>query len=386
LTELESRELLAVSGVNLAAGNAAVQHMTYQALVDGLYQDILNRNPDPAGEAAWINSLQRQNGRNADAVTRAFLNSAERLQLTNSGLGNGTGTGTGIGTTTFMAFGNSLHSITEQAFVDGLYHDVLGRPSDPGGAAFWMNVLQRGYSFNVVTRAFMNSPEAQQLSTYTGIAGNLTSDQLGTVTTAFGNGAQYGLTGNDVANVVGLYQTILNRNPTQTEVNNELRSLSQGTSLGVIRNQLMNSSQAQQFLNTLGVNGSFTNNPQAAQSFISNLYQTIDQTQPDANGLAYYSQLLVNGTNPNAILPAFLGSSAQQQYLFNQLSGTGTNNGGTSGGTTTGGGGTTTNPGGGTTTNPGGGTTTNPGGGTTTNPGGGTTTNPGGGSGTGTPS
>ena len=45
------------------------------------------------------------------------------------------------------------------------------------------------------------------------------------------------------------------------------------------------------------------------------------------NGVAFYSNLLVNGTNPNRILQAFLGSSAQQQFLFNQLSGTVTTTG-----------------------------------------------------------
>ena len=183
-------------------------------------------------------------------MTRAFLNSAERQQSTNTGTTTGT-----AGNTAFFANGQLrafAHRTRRSSTASTTTYSVGSRT--PGVPRSGSNILHRGFSFNDVTRAFLNSSESQQLSTFTGQAGNLTSDQLNTISNAFGTGSQFGLTGNDVANVMSLYQTILNRNPTQTEVNNQLNTLSQGTSLGVVRNQLMNSSESQQFLNGLGVN------------------------------------------------------------------------------------------------------------------------------------
>ena len=53
LTELEGRTLL---DRQRPRGRATLD---LPGAGHGLYQDVLNRAPDPAGEAAWVNALQR---------------------------------------------------------------------------------------------------------------------------------------------------------------------------------------------------------------------------------------------------------------------------------------------------------------------------------------
>ena len=45
--------------------------------------------------------------------------------------------------------------------IDDLYQEVLGRAADPGGQAFWVDMLQTGtMSIGTVVGAIVNSPEA----------------------------------------------------------------------------------------------------------------------------------------------------------------------------------------------------------------------------------
>jgi hypothetical protein len=47
------------------------------AFVDGLYYDVLQRAPDPAGEAAWVNAIEGPSQLLPAKVTFAFLASSE---------------------------------------------------------------------------------------------------------------------------------------------------------------------------------------------------------------------------------------------------------------------------------------------------------------------
>jgi hypothetical protein len=49
------------------------------------------------------------------------------------------------------------------AFVQGLYHSVLGRDAEPAGLAFWVKQLQGGSSQTAVAAGFWTAPEHRQL-------------------------------------------------------------------------------------------------------------------------------------------------------------------------------------------------------------------------------
>jgi uncharacterized repeat protein (TIGR03803 family) len=99
-------------------------------LVIAMYQHYLKRAPDAGGLQTWVNRLV-QSGSIAGTVA-SIVSSPE--YFANQG-----GTNTG--------------------FVNGLYTDVLGRAPDPGGQAFWVEFLNGGGSRNQAPLALQNSKE-----------------------------------------------------------------------------------------------------------------------------------------------------------------------------------------------------------------------------------
>lgn len=101
--------------------------------VDQYYANFLDRPADPASRADWVRAFLE--GRGETRVARDFLTSLEYL-------------GSHAG---------------PQAFVMGLYTDVLGRAPDPIGQAFWERQLQLNpdrETAGLAAQAFLTSPEA----------------------------------------------------------------------------------------------------------------------------------------------------------------------------------------------------------------------------------
>lgn len=96
-----------------------------------LYQATLDRNPDQNGFMAWTDRLG--SGMSLEAVATGFVRSPE-FQNTYGALGNGD-------------------------FVELLYHNVLGRPSNPAGKMRWEQSLDNGASRESVVVGFSNSLE-----------------------------------------------------------------------------------------------------------------------------------------------------------------------------------------------------------------------------------
>jgi uncharacterized repeat protein (TIGR01451 family) len=157
--------------------------------VTHLYSDLLRRQPDALGQAAWSNALD--NGRcSRFQVILAFENSAEYLgnevdavygQLLNRAADPG-------GRSTFINFlqtGGTFEQLqaiiagseeyfqragnpsaaflkagsTNAAFLSALYQDSLGRPLDPGGMAAWGQALASGLTRTQVADAIFTSTE-----------------------------------------------------------------------------------------------------------------------------------------------------------------------------------------------------------------------------------
>ncbi|WP_167646109.1 DUF4214 domain-containing protein [Mameliella alba] len=108
---------------------------TYAGMAFRLYQATLARAPDANGYGYWTEQLA--NGANYFNVIAGFVQSPE-FQAT---------------------YGN----LTDEAFVEMLYQNVLNRASDAAGKAVWMGYLEDGQSREFVVSHFAESPEFKQM-------------------------------------------------------------------------------------------------------------------------------------------------------------------------------------------------------------------------------
>jgi hypothetical protein len=105
--------LLATGTTPLTVASMIWQSAEHRGIeVDSYYQTFLNRAADPAGRQLWINNMV-VNGMTEETVMADFLTSPEFLQ----------------------------DNPPTTPFVDALYQDVLGRAADPTGVSNWLVVL-----------------------------------------------------------------------------------------------------------------------------------------------------------------------------------------------------------------------------------------------------
>jgi hypothetical protein len=100
--------------------------------VDQLYVTYLHRAADAFGRAFWVNSLL--GGASEDQVAEGFLTAAEYRQA---------------------------HAGTD-AYLTGLYADVLGRAPDAAGLDYWQAAAQSGQSPAQLADGFLGSLEADE--------------------------------------------------------------------------------------------------------------------------------------------------------------------------------------------------------------------------------
>jgi hypothetical protein len=96
-----------------------------------LYQAIFLRPPDTSGLTYWLGKMQ--SGTSLVRVAATFAASNE--------------------------FKTRYGSKTNPQFVDLVYENVLGRPADPGGRAYWIKKLDTGTSRGVLITGFSESGE-----------------------------------------------------------------------------------------------------------------------------------------------------------------------------------------------------------------------------------
>ncbi len=96
-----------------------------------LYRAAFLRPPDPRGLAYWVRTVR--SGSDLDAVADVFATSAE--------------------------FRNRYGALSNAAFVDRIYRNVLGRRADDSGAAYWTGRLNAGMNRGEMLLAFAQSTE-----------------------------------------------------------------------------------------------------------------------------------------------------------------------------------------------------------------------------------
>lgn len=166
---------------------------TPQTFVQNLYRELLGREPDAAGDAAWVSYLMgNNNALGRYAVIQRFMNTLEYkvhyimtvyqvflgrtpdaggLQYWIDKMGNpGTpGQHTGSSDEKFIVaaiLGSDEFYIksgnTPQSWINAVYEDVFGRAADGGGLDFWQHELQvRGAGDrDGIVRDLLTAPEA----------------------------------------------------------------------------------------------------------------------------------------------------------------------------------------------------------------------------------
>lgn len=100
--------------------------------VDELYTAILGRPSDPAGRAHWVGLIA--SGSTLERVAAFLYGSDEYYRARGSTVGG---------------------------FVESLYRELLGRPSDPEGHGFWVEAIRRGAARSDVASGFHAAIESR---------------------------------------------------------------------------------------------------------------------------------------------------------------------------------------------------------------------------------
>ena len=115
-----------------------VAHLTDSSEADNrvhavtrLYRAYFLRNPDHSGFTYWMN--RRGEGRTIASISHSFATSSE--------------------------FTNRYGNLSNSAFVDRVYQNVLGRPADSGGLSYWTGRLAAGVPRGQVMASFSQSSE-----------------------------------------------------------------------------------------------------------------------------------------------------------------------------------------------------------------------------------
>jgi hypothetical protein len=149
------------------------------SFVRGLYSDILNRTPSDAEVAGWVSLLN--SGTTRQMVAHSFVESIEHRNVFVNGeymrlLGRPADP---TGLTNFVnlmtaglredqvdadilssaEYATKHGGGSNDAFVDGLYHDELNRAADPAGRAAWLADLSLGIPRFTVALGFAQSHE-----------------------------------------------------------------------------------------------------------------------------------------------------------------------------------------------------------------------------------
>jgi len=247
-------DLLSGEGTLAASFGLTIANQVYR-----FYQSALDRTPDAAGHAAWSERLA--DGESALRVADSFVRSPE--------------------------FTQTYANLSNTEFVELLYRNVLDRDPDAGGLARWTSDLAAGATRSDLLYGFSQSPEF--INSTAVAASNFALDD----------------TASDWADeVYRLYSATLNREPDVNGLQNWSARIGNGerTLLEVV-DGFIRSPEFQNIYNDL------TN-----AEFVTLLYQNVLNREPDAGGLARWTEQLDDGASRAEIV---LGFSESPQFKTN---------------------------------------------------------------------
>jgi len=187
-------------------------------------------------------------------------------------------------------FANRYGGLSNADFVNALYQNVLGRPGDASGVAFFNGALASGASRGTILAAFADSDEGR---------GRLNGNPNVT----------YAATAE--AQVARVYDTALGRDADPTGFNQYVGSVIKGTTLQQV---------ALSFLGSAEFASRYSAAP-SDQALVDALYQNALQRAPDAAGEAQYVRALASGQFSRADLVVAFSDSNEHINLVAQRAG-----------------------------------------------------------------
>lgn len=200
--------------VNLGSVAESLTHSAeyYSDFVTHAYATFLGRSPDAGGLAWWTQQMQQ--GMSDEQLEAALISSTEYF---------------------------ALHGGTDPAWLDATYNNLLNRPADASGAAYWLGQLQLGVSRDQVALDIATSAEREAMVVsndyLTFLGRGASSAEIAYWVAQFGQGAHNedivaGFVGsaeyyNDVNKgdgtpsgwITSAYQDLFQRAPMQAELN-----------------------------------------------------------------------------------------------------------------------------------------------------------------------
>ncbi|WP_147041322.1 DUF4214 domain-containing protein, partial [Skermanella aerolata] len=224
-----------------------------ETAVDRLYEALLNRTPDTAGKAHWMEAIGQ--GMSMRDVASQILESAEAT---------------------------SLHgSLTEGQFTDMLYRTVLHRAGDGSGKTGWEDFLKGGGARTDMVLAFVNSDEKMA-----------------------SEGTLVDFNTSEVATLVRLYGTMLGRLPDEAGINSFISHHEAGLSLADIADVFVGSGEARQ------LHGDMTD-----EQYVDMLYREGLGREADEGGRAGWLNGLGSGALDRGDILLSIADSAEMMKL-----------------------------------------------------------------------
>ncbi|MBU2994089.1 DUF4214 domain-containing protein [Octadecabacter sp. B2R22] len=247
-------EDLVETAYTFADGFEAQYFSSVSEQVFRLYQAVLGREPDNSGHLAWTERLAVE-GQELLDVIGGFMGSSE-YQTQYGGLEN-------------------------EAFVELLYSNVLGRDADDAGLTRWVGELEAGTERASVIQGFSESTEFKS--------------STAEAASAFTKGNSPSEWSDDVFR---LYQATLDRAPDATGFANWSDRLGSGTDYLDAASGFVNSTE---FANTY--------QDLSDSEFVTLLYANVLDRAPDETGLENWSQRMADGMTEVEVVQGFAQSA-----------------------------------------------------------------------------
>ncbi|NNF52941.1 MAG: DUF4214 domain-containing protein [Acidimicrobiales bacterium] len=197
-----------------------------------LYFAYLDREPDSRGLSYW--TTFRAGGTSLSAISAQFAASTE--------------------------FENTYGVLSDGGFVDLVYANVLGRPPDASGRAFWLGQLQSGMTRGSLMIGFSESQE-------------------------FLNRTETAAPGPSLGHQIErLYRAYFNRSADQGGLDFWLEQIANGANLGALSGEFARSAEF------VGTYGNLDNG-----QFVDLVYQNVLGRVPDVKGRAFWLETLETG-------------------------------------------------------------------------------------------
>jgi hypothetical protein len=336
--------VLAAGASPVAVSQGFLNSVEYaQRLVIGWYQGYLHRAPDATGLAGFTNLLL--SGNNETAVRRLFLGSTEYWNyhgddptafvdaVYHDVLGRLPSGTEANGWVTQAAAGDRLGVVDgiagSQEFqileVDSFYGTFLRRTADPGGQSYFVSLLSSGQDERAILPLFVGGTEyiaaapnilwlqniyrdtlarsgdnAAELGAWLAIL-NSGTDRV-TIANSFLTSAE-----GDADAITAIYEELLGQTPDMQSLSTWLQQVENGTSLTDV---LVTVASSQDYFTQQGGNNS---------GFILGLYQDLLGRPPSDAEVANWLGLITGGMSRSQIATLFVGSLEYEYRVITEL-------------------------------------------------------------------